>query len=93
MSEKYNIPSTPDYFDFLNTAKNIDELFKWFNGATITGIYNFKISEDVEPILLTDSINVNFIAPNLAAKHMNNNRPVYKFLRTRDNKFLCQKEE
>ncbi len=88
------IPSTPNYLSFLNNAENIDDLGKWLSGATVIGSYNFQLSLDTEPIILIDNDQVSFIIPNLAAKGVKDNNPQpYKLLRTKDNKFLCYKEE
>lgn len=83
-----NIPSTPNYLNFLAYAENIDDLGEWLAGATVTGVYEFKLTEDSDSVTLIDTTNVNFIAPDLAARHGSNNN--FKFLRTSDNKFLCQ---
>ena len=83
------IPAQPNYLSFLQDVQNIDDLGKWLSGATITGIYEYRLMETDEPIILTDNDTTQFIAPNLAAAE----NGVFKFLRTRDNKFLCQKEE
>lgn len=83
-----NIPSTPNYLNFLEKANSIDDLCEWLAGATVTGVYEFKLTEDSDSVTLIDTTNVNFIAPDLAARHGSNNN--FKFLRTSDNKFLCQ---
>lgn len=89
-----NIPSTPNYLSFLTYAENIDDLGEWLDGATITGTYSFQSSPDIDPVILTDSEQVGFIIPDLAAKGESDTSPQpYKLLRTADNKFLCQKEE
>lgn len=85
---KKNIPATPQYLNFLKEAESIDDLGIWLGGATVTGTYEFKLGED-ESILLTDEDTTNFVAPDLAATENGK----FKFLRTSDHKFLCQKEE
>lgn len=87
-----NIPATPNYLSFLQSADNIDDLGQWLGGGIVTGIYEFQPSEDMEPIILTDIDETQFVAPNLAAKGAKDNYPQpYKFLCTSDGKVLCQK--
>lgn len=89
-----NIPSTPNYLSFLENAENINDLGEWLGGATVTGFYSFQPSPNIDPVILTDTDQINFTIPDLAAKGEDDNNPQpYKLLRTADNKFLCQKEE
>ena len=85
----YIIPASPNYLSFLDIADSIDDLGEWLGGATVTGVYEFRLMDNEEPLVLTSTDTTQFIAPNLAAAENNN----FKFLRTNDNKFLCQREE
>lgn len=102
---QYRIPAPseiPSYLSFLQYAENIDDLEQWLSiitidiigdlqiGATVTGIYEFKLTPDSEGVRLIDTDQIRFIAPNLAAPDPSD----YKFLRAKDSNgrsrlFLC----
>lgn len=89
LNHSNRIPETPNYLSFLAGAESIDDLGEWLGGAIVTGIYEFRMAPNEESIILEDTDETQFIAPNLAAAESGK----FKFLRTSDNKFLCQKEE
>lgn len=87
LNHSNRVPETPDYLSFLASAETIDDLGEWLGGATVTGIYEFRMAPNEELVTLVDTDETQFIAPNLAAPE----NDIYKFLRTSDNKFLCHR--
>ncbi len=51
----YRIPASPDYLSFLNIASSIDDLGEWLGGATVTGVYEFRLTDNEEPLILTST--------------------------------------